>query len=166
MHPALRWPIALFATGYSVILLFSVFPHRWPIRDHFQKVARPWEQLSGVRQDWGMFHSIPAEHRVRFRVVLDDGREFGPITPGLETWKRYRGRGFYAVNRLLDEREDLEQRDAWLEKIGAEVEVRGGKSFRLRIERDVIRDLFHSRRDQILTKERVTELGPFPATSS
>ena len=149
-----------FGLLWGFALVISVVPRTWFPRTLVQPALDRFQGPTGTQQDWAMFNSIPGEHRIRFVVELDDGREFGAIVPGLESWPRERSRGVYTMHRMLDAANPV-MREAWIERLREEARSRGASSFRLRIERQLIRHLYHSRQDGRIATEVINSLGPF-----
>lgn len=163
-----RLVIAL-ATVHAVKLISSILPEAWRPDLLPFGLSNAYEKLTGSKQCWNMFETIPSHHRFSARLVLigTDGveRTLGPLLPGFQAWPNpeiVRIESMY--DRLFPSGIAPALREAWLREADAQLrasnQLKPGESWCLEILEDYTRHLFHIRRDGNLFQRKTTRYSP------
>ena len=167
--------IVIFASCHAVKLLAGILP----------EVSRPdllpfglahaYESLTGSRQNWNMFSTIPSHHRYAARIVIKgtDGQErsVGPVLPGFQEWPVPEDvRLFNFFERMLSGDMGDEVRDAYLhrvdEQLQAEERIHEGEKWSLEVTEDFTRTLAYIQRDGRMFERRIQRFATEPQNSS
>lgn|GEM_PF-2949158 len=160
----LRWMAVVFGCFHGSMLLVSLAPFYSPPHSTLLPVLTPYHELTGTRQDWDMFQTIPETFSMSARMKMEsaDGTIslVGPILPDLETFQTPKSiRYFCAISRILHGRNELNYRKGWDRLIARKVEDMGGVSYEVEIEEQLTRNFFYIKRDGQLTKTFYTRFG-------
>ncbi|HCN27598.1 MAG TPA: hypothetical protein DIT64_02195 [Verrucomicrobiales bacterium] len=178
-HPPARgagvlrdWIILVFASIHALKLLAGVIPEASRPVPVPHELAQAYEALTGSKQRWTMFETIPSYHKWRSRLVITtpDGRtrELGPLLPGFQEWMEPAPVRLYVQNeRLFSGDHSPVMREACLRRLDDELRGRGliapGERWHLETLEDFTRHLVHIGRDGRLYERRVNRHEPPPA---
>lgn len=152
----MRPDVSILASLHLGIVLVSLLPGEIPFVKHYQ-----W--LTNTIQNWHMFYSAYTHRSREYTVLVDDGTAFRPVPPRyLQT--DYDGLPVRIVNHLgrVVVPGNEAARRVWTDRLAEEARKSGGSSFMVEDRALRIRNFHYSRRDGVLFKELVEELGPFP----
>ncbi len=161
--------IIVLATLHAVKLVTCILPEAWRPDLIPLGLGNAYEKLTGTKQSWNMFETIPSHHRFSARLVIigSDGTErtLGPVLPGFQEWpqpERVRIKSLY--DRLFPSNMAPALRDAWLRETDAQLRasrvLRPGENWCLEVLEDYTRHLFHIRRDGNLSQRKTTRYSP------
>lgn len=155
--------ILVFASVHAVKLLSGIMPEqKRPCLPSYE-VAQAYEALTGSRQDWKMFESIPVYHKWRARLVIrgvnGKERETGVILPAFQTWPDPAPARLYChYERLFSGAHSAMLKESSLRRLDEELKRRGlspGETWRFESIEDFTRHLVHVRRDGRLYERRI-----------
>jgi len=152
----MRPEISILASLHLGFVLLSVLP------GEIQFVER-YQRLTVTIQNWRMFFSAYTYREQEFTVVADNGVVFRAAPPRYLD-REAGGLPIRILNHLgrLRNPDNEKARQVWIESLAREAEKAGGRSYSV-VDRSLrIRNFHYSRRDGVLFKEEVIELGPFP----
>lgn len=167
-----RWRsrlIIALATIHAIKLITCILPESWrpdllPIG-----ISHAYEKLTGSKQCWNMFETIPSHHRFDARLIIigSDGEErlLGPLLPGFLAWPQPEVVRIEAMyDRLFPSGMVPGLREAWLHEADAQLRakhmLKPGDRWCLEIVEDYTRHLFHIRRDGNLFQRKTTRYSP------
>lgn len=167
-----RWRnrlIIALATLHAIKLITGILPEAW--RPDFLPLglSNAYERLTGSKQCWNMFETIPSHHRFSARLVIigPDGVErlLGPLLPGFLAWPQPEAVRIESLyDRLFPGGMAPGLREAWLQEADAQLRanhlLKPGESWCLEILEDATRHLFHIRRDGTLFQRKTTRYSP------
>jgi hypothetical protein len=153
----MRPEISILASLHLGFVLFSVLPGESPFLERYHSITN-------TIQKWRMFYSAYTYRSQEFTVTADNGVTFRPLPP------RYLEKGgrkppiriLNYLGRLANPGNETARR-VWIERLAEEVAKSGGRSFVVEERSLRTRNFHYSRRDGVLFKEIVEELGPFQA---
>lgn len=177
LRPWQSWFIVIFACCHAVKLLAGLLPEESRPDLLPGGLSHAYETLTGSRQNWNMFATIPSHHHYAARIVIQgtDGqeREEGPLLPGLMPWPEPEVVRYYNFfERMLsgsmgDEVRD-EVRDAYLlkmdEALRAEGKIREGERWSLEVTEDFTRTLAFIQKDGRVFERRLQRFSVSPQT--
>jgi hypothetical protein len=153
----MRPDVSILASLHLAFVLLSVLPGE-------NRFVRHYQWLTNTVQNWRMFYTAYTYRGQEILVLADNGSTFRAAPP------RYRDPdGGRLPNRIVNHLGRLrnagneEAMRVWVERLAEEVRRSGGDSFVVEDRALRIRNFHYSRRDGVLFKELVEELGPFPA---
>ncbi|HRJ09330.1 MAG TPA: hypothetical protein PK490_15625 [Prosthecobacter sp.] len=164
--------ILVFASIHALKLLAGVIPEASRPVPVPHELAHAYEALTGSRQNWTMFETIPNYHKFRVRLVITNEagqeRELGPLMPGFQSWPDPApARLFVQYDRLFPGNQSAVMREACLRRLDDELRGRGlvatGERWHLETLEDFTRHLVHIGRDGRLYERRVNRHEPPPA---
>lgn len=153
----MRPEISILASLHLAFVLLSVLPGESRFLDHYHS-------LTNTIQQWRMFYSAYTYRSREFTVKVDNGVAFRPVPPRYleKDGRKLPVRIANHLGRLANPGNETAQR-VWIESLAGEVEKAGGRSYVVEDRSLRVRNFHYSRRDGVLFKEFVEELGPFPA---
>lgn len=122
--------------------------------------------LTGGRQLWNMFESIPALHSLDMRIEMEDeagGKTLvGCVLPGFQPYPKPEISRYYVLfHRLLASPSGDAFREAYLRNVASLLPAqKGSGKWSLVKDAEFIRDLFYSRRDGQISLPVVTNFAP------
>lgn len=131
-------------------------------------LAHAYEVLTGSKQNWNMFGTIPSlrDYHVRLVITDADGKErgLGPLLPGFQDYPLpERARLYNLFERMLDGTMGEDVRDAYLRRVDKELvdehRIVPGESWCLEVTEDYTRLLVSVRRDGRLFERRVRRIS-------
>jgi hypothetical protein len=111
-----------------------------------------------------MFYSAYTYRSQEFTVKVDNGATFRAAPPRYlaKDGRKLPVRIANYLGRLANSGNE-KARQVWIESLAGEVDKAGGRSYVVEDRSLRVRNFHYSRRDGVLFKEFVEELGPFPA---
>jgi hypothetical protein len=152
----MRPEVSILASLHLGFLLLSALPGESLFLERYHSITN-------TIQRWRMFYSAYTYRSQEFTVKADNGMTFRAAPPRyLEAdGRRLPTRIVNHLGRLGNPGNETAQR-VWIERLAEEVKKSGGRSFVVEDRSLRIRNFHYSRRDGVLFKEMVEELGPFP----
>ena len=144
-----RSAMAILLTIYVASILISQFVDFRPIQ--------LFQNITHTRQNWVMFNTIPEKRTFRMVAISDTGEMISIIDDENQDPKGFRYR--YHINNIL-----RPENEALLQELVGKLASGFNQSntFQIIVERDLIRDLYHSKKDRNLYKKDRVTLGPYP----
>ncbi len=123
--------ILIFGTTHLLFLLICILPEPWRQVSILPKVCRIYQIITGSKQDWIVFDTIPTFHRLNVRLIVKDekGRlhEEGILLPGLRRYPEPEQARIYKWVILMSFSSLMPpQRAAYIKKVAAEL-LRSGR---------------------------------------
>ncbi len=160
------WLVLTFSGLCLANMVLGIFPAESGPGKYIEGKLGGIRWTTGAMQRWGMFHTIPTLHRVRFRIVAKDsggeGREYGVGLPGLRRVEaREEIRYHYTFLRIFDS--DPEYLAPYVAAVAEELRAsdRGLVEFSIEIEFEFTRHLYHIRKDGEMTMVVPKTMGPY-----
>lgn len=163
-----RWRnrfILAIATVHAVKLLAGILPEAWRPDLLPFGISHAYERITGSKQRWNMFESIPSHHRFSTRIVILEAngseRELGPLLPGFQSWPEpEKARIQCLYDRMFPTSMAPTIRVAWLQEADAQLRANlllaPGEVWCLETVEDYTRHLFHIGRDGGLYQRKLT----------
>lgn len=170
--------LLIFCCWHAAFLIFSIIPRIPGQNDRGSRPMDLYRLLTGARQVWNMFESIPALHSLDPRLEADDGTEgkitAGPVLPGFKPYpKPEKTRYYIAFHRLrwaadvppeLRRASVVAYRDGYLRKAAelsqAQRGSRAGANWSLVIDAEFTRTLSLIRRDGLMSLRVTNTFAP------
>jgi len=165
--------VVVFTLTHASYLLVCILPPQF-------RPSLPWKELTGAyatftgsRQGWNMFESIPVLHDFNCDIVVNrqDGKleKIGPILPGFLDYKSNEGpRTFCLLERITGYDYFAAYRQAYLTRVDEHLRSAAVAEtlvdWSLQVEWSYTRSLFHIRRDNKLSIEKLKEYRVAPAS--
>jgi|GEM_PF-1750503 len=154
----MRPEITILASLHLIFMLVSNLPGEISFLKRYH-----W--LTGTSQNWRMFYSAYTFKDQEFTVIANNGVEFQAAPPRYT--ERIEGgrlpiRLINYLGRLRNPNNEVAER-VWIERLAREVGEAGGESFLVKARSLRTRNFYYSRRDGVIYKELVDDLGPYPA---
>ena len=169
--PRRRFPVVLFLIFcclHAVFLIVSIVPRRPGQDDPGNPVMDMYRLVTGGRQVWNMFETIPILHSLDLRLEAEDesGAKFtaGCVVPGFKPYpKPERSRYYVIFHRMLMTSPGVPFRDAYLRRAAQSMPgpIGGGavRNPTLVANIEYTRNLVHIRRDGLLSLPSTQTLG-------
>ena len=165
----LRGLLLIFCCWHAGFLIISIFPRRLGQEDPGHLAMDLYRLLTGGRQLWSMFETIPVLHSLDARLEGEDetGGKItaGCVLPGFKPYPKPEQSRYYVLfHRLLFTANGVGFREAYLRKVAqllpAQRGSMAGRNWVLVMDTAYTRNLVHSRRDGQLSLQFTKTFGP------
>lgn len=161
--------LLIFCCGHAMFLIFSIMPRSRGQDDPGSPAMDLYRLVTGGRQVWNMFETIPILHSLDARLEAGDatGRRItaGCVLPGFMPYPKPETSRYYILfHRMLATSSGAAVREAYLRKIAQLSSAQRGSGiggpWSLVMDVEYTRNLFHIRRDGQISMPVTKVFGP------
>lgn len=159
----------IFGTTHLLFLLICILPEPWRQVGISPTVTRFYQNITGSKQYWIVFDTIPTFHSLDVRLIVKDERgrlhEEGILLPGLRRYPKPEDARLYKCMTLMAYSPLMPpQREAYIKKVAAEL-LRSGRygpnsEVSLEVTSERTRSLLGVRELREIAVQSTTLMGP------